>query len=134
MLPYNQYDLSNINIKEENEKTHYMDIQNKNIIGFISQKEALKQAIYKILNTERAKYLMYSRNYGISIEDLYGESTTYVISQLQDRIIDALSLDNRILEINNFTFYTDKNIVSVYFDIKSIYGDLNNNNYLLNLI
>lgn len=32
--------------------------------------EAVKQAVYKILQTERYKYVIYDWNYGVELEDL----------------------------------------------------------------
>ena len=41
--------------------------------GYIEGLGALKQAIYKVLSTERYEYPIYSFNYGIDIESLIGK-------------------------------------------------------------
>ena len=58
----------------------------------------MKQAIYKILNTERYQYVMYSWNYGIETLDLYGEPVSWGCPELESRIREALMTDDRILD------------------------------------
>lgn len=123
MLP--QSDLDYTKTISNKTKTHKLITKNNTIRSYIDDKEALEQAIYKILNTQRNKYLIYSRNYGIEIEDLFGEPTNYVISQLEDRIKDALITDDRILDVHSFSFEANKGTVSAYFNVSSIYGELN---------
>lgn len=64
----------------------------------------MKQTIYCILNTERFEHLIYSWNYGIELKNLIGESSTYVVPELQRVITEALLQDDRIEEVNNFNF------------------------------
>ena len=44
---------------------------------------AVKQAVYKIIMTERYQYIMYSWNYGVELLDLFGEPVTYVCPELK---------------------------------------------------
>lgn len=123
MLPQNE--LYYTKTVPDKTKTHKLITVNNTIRSYIDDKEALEQAIYKILNTQRNKYLIYSRNYGIEIEDLFGEHSNYVISQLEDRIKDALITDDRILDVHSFSFETNKGSVSAFFNVSSIYGEIN---------
>lgn len=59
-------------------KNYMMHIDRNRISGFCDKQDAVKQAIYKILNTERYQYIIYSWNYGIQLSDLYGEPVTHV--------------------------------------------------------
>ena len=86
--------------------------------------DALKQAIYFILNIERYDYLIYNWNYGFEIKDLIGQEPKNILPEIQKRISDALIQDSRIIEISNFSFSITKNKVIVYFTVKSIFGDL----------
>lgn len=60
---------NNDNLKEDFEKeiqptkTYFLNTDNNTITGYCDGKDAMKQAIYKILNTERYDYLIYSWNY-----------------------------------------------------------------------
>ena len=106
-------------------KNYMMHIDRNRISGFCDKAEAVKQAIYKILNTERYEYIIYSWNYGIQLYDLYGEPVTYVCPELERRIIDALSVDDRITSCEGFDFDTSRRgVVVVTFKANTIYGDI----------
>lgn len=106
-------------------KNYRMHIEKDRISGYCDKREAVKQAIYKILNTERYQYVIYSRNYGISLLDLYGEPVEYVCPELERRIEDALSVDDRIESCEDFEFDTsERRTVIVTFTAKTIYGDV----------
>lgn len=102
-----------------------MDIEKNTIEGNCDGIEAMKQTIYCILNTERFKYLMYSWDYGIEIENLIGEQSTYVIPELERVIKEALMQDDRIEDIVEFTFsQTSKNVIVVTFKVITILGNV----------
>ena len=85
----------------------------------------MKQAIYKILLTERYQYVMYSWNYGIETLDLYGEPVAYVCPELERRISEALLWDDRIKSVTDFEFnISKKGVVHVSFTAHTIFGDV----------
>lgn len=90
--------------------------------------DAIKQAIYKILTTDRYKYEIYSWNYGIDLDSLMGKPKEYIHVELERRIIDALSVDDRIKEVYNFQYLKpereEKTTVYVKFNVDTIYGEL----------
>lgn len=96
------------------------------IRGFCDEIEAMKQAIYKIINTERYQYIIYSWNYGIELRDLFGQPIPFVYAEVQRRIEEALLADDRITDVKNFTFSHNDGDVAVHFDVSTIYGDINN--------
>ena len=71
-------------------------------VGKIDEEDAVKQAILKILNTERFEYEIYSEEYGIELQDLFGESMIYCMAELPSRIEDALLSDDRIESVSDF--------------------------------
>ena len=85
-------------------KDYKLSIEQNNINGFCDELEVMEQVIYKILNTEKYQYLIYSFDYGIELIDLYGEPVSYVCSELKRRITEALIQDDRIESVDNFTF------------------------------
>ena len=109
-------------------KTLKIDFENQRIIGYTDETEALRQAIFLMLSVERYDYIIYSWNYGIELKDLYGQSTEYVMAELERKITEALMIDDRIINAENFSFDTVKNKVIVSFTVNSIYGDININN------
>lgn len=96
------------------------------IRGYTDGIEAVKQAIYKIINTERYEYIIYSWNYGIELADLFGEPIPYVYAELQRRIQEALLYDDRITDVYDFTFSNDGGDVFAEFSVDTIYGTINN--------
>ena len=96
------------------------------IHNFVDELEAMKQVIFKILNTERYQYLIYSWNYGIELLDLYGEPVSYVCPELERRIKEALVQDDRIESVDTFNFeLLEKRKVLVSFIVHTIFGDVN---------
>ena len=71
-------------------------------LGKTDGTEAVKQAVLKILNTERYEYEIYSWNYGTSLHGLIGQPDDYVFSELENRISEALEADDRIEGIEDF--------------------------------
>lgn len=96
------------------------------VAGHVDGLEAYKQAVIKILNTERYEYLIYSWNYGIELKDLFGQPVPYVVPELQRRITEAIMQDDRTESVSNFKFDTSKfGVVAVTFTATSIYGETN---------
>lgn len=107
-------------------KTYKMMIDTDRIQGTIADDlEAVKQAIYKIINTERYKFLIYSWNYGIELEDLFGKPIPYVLPEIPRRIKEALTQDDRIKDVLGFDLtYNRKGDVLAKFTVVTIYGNL----------
>lgn len=124
MLPNNIL-TTELEIAEEPNKTYKMNIEEKYISGICDGLEAVKQSVYKILNTERYKHIIYSWDYGVELSDLIGEPISYVCSELQRRITEALQQDDRITEVTDFEFNTDtKHEVVCAFVVHTIFGEI----------
>ena len=107
-------------------KQHRMNLDNNRILGTCDTLDAIRQTVFKILNTERYAYIIYSWNYGIELEDLFGQPVRYVCPEIERRVREALLQDDRITEVDNFTFDTSKRgVVAVQFTVHTIFGDLN---------
>lgn len=99
---------ADITVKEQPAKTYRMELYKGNyILGFVDSQKAMEQAIYKIIRTERYKYIIYSWNYGIELEDLFGMPVEYCVVELERRISEALLQDNRITAVHGFEFDTE---------------------------
>jgi phage baseplate assembly protein W len=96
------------------------------ILGTCDSLDAIKQTVFKILNTERYAYIIYSWNYGIELKDLFGQPVMYVCPEIERRVQEALLQDDRITAVDNFEFDTSKRgVVSVSFTVHTNVGDLN---------
>ena len=94
-----------------------------NFNGYRYDLDAMQQAIYKIIHTERYQYLIYSWNYGIELEDLFGKPVPFVYAELPRRIEEALLADDRIFSVDNFQLSHDrKGNVLCKFDVHTVYG------------
>lgn len=104
--------------------TYAMDLDQYRFVGKCDDVEAIQQAILKIFNTERYEYEIYSWDYGIELADLRGESMPYVMSEIKERIDDALTADDRIESVDDFEVeQTDKNTLHVKFTVTTASGD-----------
>jgi len=123
MIPRGKIDVD-IKAAEEVKTTRTYKMSQTNVPGFTDGLEALKQAIYKVLNTEKYEYPIYSFYYGIELESLMGRDRNYVKIELKRRIRECLLRDERITEVDNFQFEEAGDVLNCTFDVQSIYGSL----------
>ena len=111
-------------ITEKEEPSRTYKLFGRKIQGLTDGIEAIKQAIYKALNTEKYEYPIYSFNYGAELESLIGKDPAYVKVELKRRITECLMQDDRIQSVDNFTCSAFGDTVQCKFDVKSIYGTI----------
>lgn len=99
-------------------------LSDSNIQGFVDGLDALKQAIYKVLNTEKYEYPIYGFSYGIELESLIGKDAAYVNVELKRRIQECLLRDDRIESVDNFDVTVTGDELLCTFHVVSIYGEL----------
>lgn len=124
MIPKSSIDIELQAPEESIETSRTYKISGNRIQGYTDGLEALKQAIYKVLNTERYEYPIYSFSYGIELENLIGKDRTYVQIELKRRIQECLLQDERITAVDNFRFEGSGDMLKCTFDVHSIYGEL----------
>ena len=117
--PTNTY---KIEVRFDPDKT--LDEIDDRINGYTDGIEAVKQAIYLILGTERYQYIIYSWDYGVELVDLFGKPMPYVMSELPRRITEALTQDNRITGCKNFEFEINKSKLHTTFTVISTVGNI----------
>lgn len=94
------------------------------IKGYTDDLDAIQQAIYLILNTERYEFPIYSWDYGVELVDLIGKPIPYVMSELPRRVKDALIQDDRIADVKDFTFEINKKRLHTTFTVITNRGDI----------
>lgn len=109
--------------KDTETKTYKLNLSTQTISGFVDKIEAMKQAVYLILNTERYENLIYSWNYGVELKDLFGKDINYALPEIKRRITEALLQDSRISSVENFIFSHSRGVVAVEFTVVTIYGE-----------
>ncbi len=106
-------------------KTYALDMYKNRIIGFTDGIAAMRQAVYKILMTNRFEHIIYSYNYGAELNKIM--DSLYVYSLVEQYITDALMQDERITAVYDFNFKRTKNsfngnCLSVSFNVDTTQG------------
>jgi Protein of unknown function (DUF2634). len=98
-------------------RTYRLDLERGKITGFVDGQDAVKQAIYKILDTERFAHFIYSGSYGSERSELFR-------SDYERWIRDALLQDERINAVQDFEITTTGDEAAVRFTALTIYGSV----------
>lgn len=122
MLP----ELNLINQMDEQMPSYTYNInRNTNrISGYIDNKDAMIQAIYLILQTERYESMIYNWYYGVELDGLIGKEKDYVTSELKRVIREALIEDDRINEVSKFELTFNEDSVLITFLVETNIGDI----------
>lgn len=119
MLPNNNININSIEIIKDPNLSYKLDLTNDRVRKYVDNIESIKQAIYKILNTERYTYIAYNWQYGIELNDLFGKPKSIVKAILPNRIKEALMIDDRIEDVRDFIFKDiSKTELSITFNVK----------------
>ena len=108
-------------------KTYYINRNTNRISGYIDDKDAIVQAIYLILSTERYESVIYNWYYGTEFDSLVGKDRDFVKSELKRRIAEAILEDDRILDVTDFVISFNKDVANVVFLVETNIGDININ-------
>lgn len=123
MIP-SRNELKQIEVVTAPSRDYRMELSGTHVTGTCDGPEAMKQAVFCILNTERYKYPVYGWNYGIELVDLYGQPADYVMSELKRRITEALTQDDRIHSVDAFEFETRGGAITVFFTVHTAFGEV----------
>lgn len=85
---------------------------------------AIKQAVYKILRTEKDGFIIY-KNYGTEHMSLIGKPRSFALPELERMIKEALLRDSRIKDVDGFMFGGQGGEVTAEFTVHSIFGKFN---------
>ena len=126
MIPKNSGLLQlDFEIQQQPTFTYMMDLEKMHIRGNTDKLKAMEQAVYKIVFTERYQYVIYGRNYGVQLLDLFGMPKTFVIPEIKRRISESLLWDDRITRVDNWTFtIPTRGVVDASFRVVTIFGDI----------
>lgn len=99
-------------------------LTNGRIEGRTDGKNAVSQAIDLMLNTERWRHLIYSGDYGVELEALFGKSRGYLEADMARRFSEALAEDDRIEGIENFKMTFSGDEANISFTVVTSFGDV----------
>lgn len=116
-------DLSNgVTFIQQPSLTWYINKETNRIQGETDNLQAVQQAVEVILNVERFRWQIYSPNSGMQWDGLLGQNPGYVASEVQRRIKDALSVDERVLGISNFEYTMNGDAMTCSLTVNTVYG------------
>lgn len=94
-------DDDDINDEEDGQSpTYTFKVANGHIRSMTDELDAMKQAVDKILKTERFVYQIYDEQYGNDLPELIGESIDYAVSEAERMTVEALEADDRITSVD----------------------------------
>lgn len=112
-------------IKQQPSNTYRLNFSDGRIAGMTDDMDAIKQAIFKILQTERNSHLIYSPDYGIDLSGLIGRDHAFVQSELRRRIQEALLQDDRIMAVEDMQITFEDDRATASFVVVTQYGSFN---------
>lgn len=115
--------LGEISFETSPSLTYALNLGINRIHGKVDGLDAVKQAVYLILCTERYKYLIYSWNYGVELAQLIGQPIALVLPEIERCVKEALTQDDRITVVDGFDFEVNRNKVHCTFTVHSIFGE-----------
>lgn len=105
--------------------TYRVRTDNGQAAGLVDGLEAVKQAVLKILGTERFEHFIYSFNYGTETAKLAGASPAFVKAELARTIREALLQDDRINEVTDMRITIQGDEALASFTVVSDLGSFN---------
>lgn len=105
-------------------RTFRGDWQKGALDGMTDGREAVRQAVFLILHTERYGWPIHSWGYGVELHSLIGKDPAYCVPEIERRVKEALLQDDRITAVRDFSFTVQKKKVLAAFAVESIYGSI----------
>lgn len=125
VLPVSPINLTGgIAIQSQPSLSWYIDKTTNRITGTVDGLAAVRQAVEIILGVERYRWQIYQPYSGMEWAGLLGQDPGYVGSELQRRLIDALTVDDRVTGISDYDYTISGNTLSARFTVNTVYGSI----------
>lgn len=111
-------------VEKEPSKTFKIDWENSEVVGYVDGLEAIRQAIYLMLETERFTHAIYSWDYGFEKSKFTGAPNELVAFELEGAIKEALMQDDRIIDVKDFEIKREKDVAAVMFTAVTELGNI----------
>lgn len=116
--------LPEVTFQQQPGRTWYIDKTSNRIRGECDDWLAVRQAVEIILNVERFRWQIYRPYSGMQWEGLIGQDPGYVASELQRRITEALTMDDRVRGISNFSYTVEGDKLSASLTVNTVFGEM----------
>lgn len=115
---------TDITIASQPSKTWIIDKTQNQVSGMDNGLESVRQAVEIALNVERFRWQIYNTDFGSELEGLIGEDEAYITSEFPRIVTDALSVDSRVVSIDNWNFTRNGTTMTVSFSVHTVFGDI----------
>lgn len=102
-------------------RTYRIDLFHNRIVGTVDGLEAVKQAVFKILQTNRFEHLIYAGNYGHEMANVIGRTPAASV-EVARYIRQALLQDDRITAVRDMRIDLNGEELTASFTVVSIFG------------
>lgn len=116
--------LPDVTFQQQPDLTWGIDKTTNRVRGIVTGWEAVRQAVEIILNVERFRWQIYRPYSGMQWEGLIGQDPGYVASELQRRITEALTMDDRVRGISNFSYTVEGDKLSASLTVNTVFGEM----------
>lgn len=125
VLPTSSIDITGgVNFQNQPSLSWYINKETNRIEGTVDGQAAVRQAVEIILNVERFRWQIYRPYSGMEWDGLIGQDPGYVGAELQRRVIDALTVDDRVTGISDYDYTVDGSSLSAVFTVNTMYGSI----------
>lgn len=111
-----------VNFQNQPSLSWYINKETNRIEGTVDGQAAVRQAVEIILHVERFRWQIYRPYSGMEWDGLIGQDPGYVGAELQRRVIDALTVDDRVTGISDYDYTVDGSSLSAVFTVNTVYG------------
>ena len=120
MIPQGSLDMQDGQETQQPGRTYRLDPITGTITGMIDGLRAVRQTVFKILQTERFEHEIYDDEFGAELQAQIG--STAIRSDLSRRIRNALLQDDRILEVTVDEIEAAGDEATISFTVVTVYG------------
>lgn len=113
-----------VNFQNQPSLSWYINKETNRIEGTVNGQAAVRQAVEIILNVERFRWQIYRPYSGMEWDGLIGQDPGYVGAELQRRVINALTVDDRVTGISDYDYTVDGSSLSAVFTVNTVYGSI----------
>ena len=114
--------IGGVNFQTQPSLSWYINKETNRIEGTVDGQAAVRQAVEIILNVERFRWQIYRPYSGMEWDELIGQDPGYVGAELQRRVIDALTVDDRVTGISGYDYTASGGKLRATFTVNTVYG------------
>lgn len=122
--PEELIDLENLVLEDQPTYTWWREPKTGRIVGTTDGLAAMRQAVEVILFTNRFQWPIYTPYFGMEWDGLIGQDPGYIAAELQRRMKDAFSVDNRITGIESFSYAVNEDTLTASVTVNTVYGNV----------